>query len=296
MRVAISGASGLVGRHLRASLEADGHTVHPLVRREAGPGEIRWSVTEGTIEADKLEGIDAMVHLAGESIGQRWTEAAKRRIRSSRVDGTTLVCEALAGLTDKPDVLVCASAVGFYGDTGQTVADEDSPPGDNFLAEVGKAWEAAAKPAKEAGIRVVHLRSGIALSTEHGLLKEQLLPAKLGALGPVGGGRQWVPWIGLDDLVAAYRFCIDHDLSGPVIGVSPNPVQQKEFARALGRAVNRPAFVPAPGFALKLAMGQMAQELILEGQRCDPKVLREAGFEWSEPTLDEALANALAAS
>lgn len=296
MRVAISGASGLVGRHLRASLEADGHVVLPLVRSEPGDGQIGWSVLERRIEAEKLEGMDAVVHLAGESIGQRWTAAAKERIRSSRVQGTRLVCEALAGLQDKPTVLVSASAVGFYGDTGQTVVDEDSPAGNNFLAEVGKAWEAETKVAADAGIRVVNLRSGIALSTEHGLLKEQLLPAKLGVLGPVGGGKQWLPWIDLEDLVRAYRFCIDSDLSGPVIGVSPHPVQQAEFARALGRVLGRPAFLPAPGFAMKLAMGEMAQELVLEGQRCDPRVLREAGFEWLRPELDAALKHALDAA
>ncbi len=294
MRVAITGSSGLVGRALVASLRGDGHTVHPLVRKAPADGEIGWSVAEGRIDAAALEGVDAVVHLAGETIGQRWTEAAKKRIVDSRVEGTRLLCTALAGLEKKPSVLVASSAVGFYGDTGQRVVDESSEQGTNFLAEVCGAWEAETRAAASAGIRVVNLRSGIALSKESGLLKEQLLPGKFGVLGPVGGGEQWIAWVGLADLVAAYRHAIDDEaLHGPVIGCAPEPVQQGAFAKALGRALGRPAFLPTPGFAMTLAMGQMAQELMLEGQRCDPRVLRERGFQWEQPTLDGALRAAL---
>lgn len=289
MRVAITGSSGCVGRALRASLEADGHVVHPVVRRSPRDGEIRWDIAAGELDGAALEGVDAVVHLAAESIGQRWTAAARERIVRSRVDGTRLVARTLAGLSDKPAVLVSASAVGIYGDTGDTVVDEHSPAGSNFLADTATAWEAELGPAEDAGIRVVRLRSGIVQSSAEGMLAELLPIARMGLLGPAGSGRQWVAWIALGDLVRAYRTCIEGDFVGPVIGCAPEPVTQRDYAALLGKALRRPAFIPAPGFAMKLLMGQMAVELVLEGQRCDPRVLRESGFEWEHPTLESCL-------
>lgn len=294
MRVAITGATGSVGRALSASLLADGHEVHAITRSPKHPGEIGWSVEAGTLDRAALEGVDAVVHLAGETIGQRFTTAAMQRIRDSRVLGTRLIATTLASLDRKPRVLVSASAVGFYGDTGDRVVDEDSPSGTNFIATVAAAWEAETAPAEAAGIRVVRLRSGISLDKQHGLLAEQLLPAKLGLLGPIAGGRQWIPWVDPDDLIAAYRFCLDRDdLRGPVLACAPEPCTQREFVRELGGALGRPELVPTPGFAIRLAFGQMGQELILEGQRCRPKRLIEAGFTWRYPTLSGSLSHVL---
>lgn len=291
MRVAISGASGLVGRALSLHLLSKGHTVVPLVRRDPQPGQIFWSVDKGEIDAEGLEGIDAVVHLAGESIaGSRWSGEKKRRIKDSRVLGTRLVANALAGLKQKPRVFVSASAIGFYGNGGDQVLTEDSPPGTNFLAEVCSGWEAEAQVAADAGIRVVNFRVGIVLSADGGALKAMLPAFKLGAGGPLGDGQQWISWIAIDDIVAALLHCIEHDeLSGPVLAVAPEPVSQADFAKALGRAISRPAFLPAPGFAIRLLMGEMGQELLLEGQRCLPTRLTGTGFTWKYADLDAAM-------
>ena len=291
MRVAITGASGLVGRAVCDSLETAGHTVHRLVRTEPAEGEIRWSVVDGRIDAAALEGVGAVVHLAGESISQRWTDRAKHRIRASRKEGTRLISETLAGLETKPEVLVSASAVGFFGNSGEAIRTEDDPPGTGFLAEVAQAWEAATEPAAAAGIRVVNLRVGIVMSPDGGALKELLRVGRMGLGGPLGSGRQWVSWVSLPDLVRAIRWCIDEPtLSGPVHGVAPNPVRQRDLARAIGRAVRRPAVLPAPAFGVRMLMGEMGQQVLLEGQRCDSGRLRDAGFEWLHPDLDQALA------
>ena len=295
MRVAISGASGLVGRALCHSLETDGHTVHRLVRRAPIDHEIGWSVVEQRIDSAALEGVDAVVHLAGESIAQRWTEEAKGRILDSRQQGTHLIASALAGLDSKPSVFVSASAIGVFGNGGDAVLDEQSPAGTGFLAEVATAWEGAATPAAHAGIRLVNLRIGLVMSTEGGALKEMLPAFRWGAGGPLGDGRQWMSWIALVDLVAAIRFAIDRgELSGPVHAVAPTAVTQGQFAKALGRALGRPAFAPAPGFAIRLMFGEMGQRVLLEGQHVLPQVLQRAGFEWRFPELEGCLSDLLA--
>lgn len=291
MRVAISGASGLVGRALRQRLEAEGHTVLPLVRRTPKAGEVHWSVAKGEIDASALEGVDAVVHLAGEAIaGGRWSDERKRRIRDSRVLGTRLLAGALAGLSQKPRVMISASAVGYYGNGGDRILTEESPSGDNFLAEVCRQWEAETTVARDAGIRVVNFRVGIVLAPDGGALKTMIPPFKMGMGGPLGNGRQWMSWIALGDIVSAMMHCVSHtELSGPVLAVSPEPVTQGAFARSLGRALSRPAFMPAPGFAIRLTMGEMGQQLLLEGQRCVPTRLQESGFTWRYTDLDEAM-------
>ncbi|HJL05862.1 MAG TPA: TIGR01777 family oxidoreductase [Polyangiaceae bacterium LLY-WYZ-15_(1-7)] len=293
-RVAITGSTGLVGSALKDALRRDGIEVVPLVRRDPKPGEVRWDVRAKTIDAAGLEGVDAVVHLAGESVaGGRWTDARKARILDSRVDGTTLLAEALAGLEAKPKVLVSASAVGYYGDRGDARLAEDAPAGEGFLAEVCVAWEAAADAAREAGIRVAHPRIGIVLSAEGGALEKMKTPFKLGVGGVIGSGDQYMSWLHLDDLVAMLRFAIDTDaLSGPFNATAPEPATNRAFTEALGKALSRPTFMPLPKFAAKLAMGsEMADEMLLSSTRAVPAKLRELGFQWRFPELGAALAD-----
>lgn len=292
LAVAISGATGLVGSALVPFLTTGGHTVHRVVRGTPADGEIRVSAADGVVERNKLEGLDAVVHLAGAPIGgQRWTESYKQEILRSRVDGTRLLCEALAGLERKPSVLVAGSAVGFYGDTGDRAVTEADAPGDSFLAEVVQAWEAATAPAREAGIRVVNLRTGIVLAASGGALEPMLPAFKAGLGGPVGSGRQYFPFIGLDDLVGIiHQALFDARFVGPINATAPEPVEQRELAHVLGRVLNRPSFVPAPAAAIRLALGQeMARELVLEGQRAVPARLQELGFAWRYPNLEQVL-------
>jgi len=291
MKLVVSGASGLVGSALVEHLQAQGHDVWTLVRRHPGKKELFWDVRGQQIDSFGFNDIDAVVHLAGESIaGSRWSENKKCRIKESRVAGTRLLCRTLAALKHPPKVLVSASAVGFYGDGGDQILTEDSPAGTNFLAEVCTAWEAETRVAKEAGIRVVNLRVGIVLAKNGGALKPMVPAFRMGLGGPLGTGQQWMSWIALPDLVRVIVHCMDDcSISGPVLGVSPTPVTQKTFARALGRALRRPALLPAPGFALKLLMGEMGQQLLLDGQRCIPRRLNETGFEWHFPDLLPAL-------
>ena len=295
LRVVVSGASGLVGTALCAFLDAGGHTVERLVRREPGPGEIRWDVRAGTIDAAALEGADAVIHLAGAPIaGARWTEERKRLIRDSRVDGTALLSRTLAALERPPEVFVSASAIGFYGHTGTHVVDEDSPRGEGFLADVCAAWEAAAAPAAEAGIRTVNLRVGLVLSAAGGILQKLLPTARMGLGGPVGSGTQGQSWIALDDLVGAIHFALrEAGVRGPVNGTAPEPVGQATFARVLGSVLGRPAFLPAPSLAIRLALGEMGQALVLEGQYVRPSRLLEHGFRFDEPALAGALEHCL---
>ena len=293
MRIAITGSSGLIGTALTAALDAAGHDLLHLVRRPpAGSAEIQWDPEAGTIDGS-LEGVEAIVHLAGESIGQRWTDDVRRRVLDSRVNGTTLIAETAAGLASRP-VLICASATGFYGDRGDEIVDEDSVPGTGFLAEVVEAWEAAAEPARAAGLRTVHLRQGIVLAKGGGALARLLPPFKLGAGGRVGSGRQWWSWVSLDDTVAAYLFALEQPLAGPVNVVAPGVVTNQEFAKALGRAVHRPAFFPLPASAVKAAFGQMGEEMLLAGQRVAPTRLVDAGFTFGQPDIDSGFAIALA--
>ncbi|TNY34836.1 TIGR01777 family oxidoreductase [Thermomonospora catenispora] len=297
MRIAITGASGFIGSALTRSLEADGHQVLRLVRREpTGPAEARWR-PGGEVDTAALEGVHAVVHLAGAGIGdRRWTEEYKRRIRDSRVEGTATLAAALAGLTDRPAVLVSGSAIGYYGDTGDREADEDSPRGEGFLAEVTAAWEAAARPAADAGIRVVLARTGMVLGRGGGALGQRLLPLfRLGLGGRLGSGRQYMSWISLTDQIAALRFLIDSDLSGPVNLTAPRPVTNAEFTGALGRAVRRPAPWAVPAFALRTVLGGFAEEGVLISQRVIPRRLSEAGFRFVHEELTEALTAELAA-
>jgi uncharacterized protein (TIGR01777 family) len=292
MKVAISGASGLVGRALVRSLRGDGHEVVRLVRKEpSGADEARWDPF-GAIDAKALDGVDAVVHLAGAGIGEhRWTESYKRQIRDSRVVGTRNLAETLAGLAAKPRVLISASGMNFYGDTGDRAADETAPAGTGFLAELARDWEAAAAPAADAGIRVVHPRSGHVLAADGGLLGRLLPLFKLGLGGRLGSGRQWMSWISRDDHIAALRFLIDADIAGPVNLATPNPVTNAEFTRALGRAVGRPAIFVVPPFALRVALDGLADEGALINLRILPGRLTGAGFAFRHPELDGALAD-----
>jgi uncharacterized protein (TIGR01777 family) len=300
MKVLVSGSHGLVGSALAESLQADGHTVVRLVRsRSAGADEVSWDPEGGSIDSAALEraAVDAVVHLAGENIAAgRWTPEQKARLRDSRVKGTRTVAEAIAALERPPRVLVAASAIGYYGDRGDEVLTEDSRPGTGFLAEVSRQWEAAATPAAEAGIRVVNARIGVVLSTKGGALPKLLTPFRLGVGGPFGSGKQWMSWISLDDVIAALRHALDSAaLHGPVNLTAPAPIRNRDLARALGKALSRPAFLPTPAFALRMIMGsEMADALLLASQRVEPRRLTKTGFKFTHPELDEALRSILA--
>lgn len=296
-RVAVTGSTGLIGTALVRALRADGHRVLRLVRSRPAPGsdEVYWSPAAGEIDAAALEGTDAVVHLAGENLGQPpWTAERKRRILDSRVQGTTLLARTLAGLGSPPRVLVSVSAVGIYGDRGDEVLDESSAPGSGFLAEVCREWEASAEPARAAGIRVVHPRMGVVLSAEGGMLAKVVTPFRLGVGGKMGSGRQWMSWVALPDVVEGIRFAARAEtLSGPVNLTSPDPVTNEELTRTLGRVLGRPTFFGLPAFALKLALGQLADETLLVSQRVVPGRLRAEGFVFRYPGLEEALRLAL---
>lgn len=293
LRVAITGASGLIGRQLSAFLTSGGHAVTRLTRgANAAPEDARWDPQAGTIEAAKLEDLDAVIHLAGESIANgRWSAQRKRAVYDSRVRGTTLLSEALACLRQPPPVLVSASAVGYYGDRGAEVLDETAGQGDDYLAGVCGAWEAAAEPARRAGIRVAHPRLGVVIAAGGGLLGRTAPLFKLGLGGRLGDGEQWLSWIALDDLIAILaRLCVEDALAGPVNAVAPTPVTNRAFTADLGRALHRPALVPAPAPALRLAFGELADTLMLASQRAIPAQLERAGFSFASPTLADALA------
>jgi uncharacterized protein (TIGR01777 family) len=292
MRVLVSGASGFVGSKLVSGLENDGHEVVKLTRSQPEPGEnaIRWDPNAGSLNVAVLEGIETVVHLAGENVAGYWTEGKKQRIRDSRVKGTRLLAESLARLEEPPGVMVCASASGFYGDRGDEVLTEESPPGEGFLAGVVREWEAAADPAREKGIRVVHLRFGIILSPEGGVLRLMLLPFRLGVGGKLGSGRQYMSWISLDDAVGAIRHALEEEsLEGPVNAAAPHPVRNEEFTKALGSVVSRPTIFPLPEFAGKAVMGEMAEEMLFASQRMEPVRLMETGYAFKYPRLEEAL-------
>jgi len=268
MRVLFSGASGLVGSALVPALERAGHEVRRLVRRAPrGPAEIAWDPAAGSLDPAALAGVDAAINLAGVGIASRWTTARRQAIRDSRVRATSLLASTLAALEPRPRVLVSGSASGWYGDRGDEPLDEDAAPGTGFLAETARAWEAAAEPARRAGLRVVHPRLGMVLARRGGALGTLLLPFRLGLGGPVGSGRQWWSWIALDDLAAILvRLLEDEAFAGPV-NVTGHPVRQRDFAATLGRVLRRPALLPTPAVALRLALGGMADELLLASQR-----------------------------
>lgn len=298
-RIAITGATGLVGGALAPFLTTGGHTVLPVVRRATGaPGEVLWAPDRGEIAREGLAGVDAVVHLAGENIGgKRWSAEFMRQVKESRVKGTRLLCEALAALpaSERPAVLVSASAVGFYGDRGAEVIDERSPAGTGFLAEVCQVWEEACEPARQAGIRVVNPRIGLVLSGTGGALEKMLTPFKLGVGGRLGSGDQYMSWIELDDLIGALHHMIwTEALVGPVNATAPAPVTNAVFTKTLGEVLGRPTVFPAPAFALKAAMGaQMAEELLLSGQQVMPTRLEQTGFVFNYPELAAALRHVL---
>jgi hypothetical protein len=292
MRILVTGASGLVGAALVPALATAGHRVRRLVRgRPGGTDEFRWEPGSGWLDPAALAGCEAVVHLAGESIAAgRWTRRRKERIRGSRVAGTRLLAAAIAGAVPPPRVMICASAVGYYGDRGDELLVEASAPGEGFLAELVRDWEAASEPPARAGIRVVHLRLGMVLSRQGGALPRLLLPFGLGLGGPFGSGRQWTSWIALGDLVAAIaHVLVTTGLEGPVNAVAPGSVTNREFARTLARVLGRPARLTMPGWALRLLLGEMGQELLLASQRVSPERLLASGFEFREAELEGAL-------
>ncbi len=298
MKILVSGSHGLIGSAVVPALAARGDRVVRLVRAPTAPSpdQIIWDPGLGQIDASALEGLDAVIHLAGENIAGRWTAAKKARIRESRVRGTRAIAGALATLGRKPSVLVCASASGYYGDRGEEILVEDSEPGAGFLAEVCRAWEAAATPARDAGIRVVHLRSSVVLSVHGGALAGLLPVFRLGLGGRLGCGRQFMPWITLDDEVGAIVHALTRDdLRGPVNFVSPHPVMNRELTAALGRVLRRPALCAVPAPVLRLALGEVAGEL-LASQRVHPARLLAAGYAFRYPELETALHHLLQSS
>lgn len=296
MRVLISGSSGLIGSALSRTLVDGRHTVVRLARGPVSGDAttVSWDPERQTIDRAGLEGFDAVVHLAGEPLLGRWTTEKKRRIADSRVRGTRLIAETLASLARRPGVLVCASAAGYYGNRGDEILTEESTPGSGFLADVVRGWESAADPARQAGIRVVHVRTGLVLARGGGLLKILLLPFQLGLGGPIGSGRSYWSWIALVDLIAAYRFAIAREsVSGAINAAAPNPVTNREFARTLGAVLGRPAVLPVPPVALRFVFGREAADDMLSGFRLQPARLQAAGFRFQFPDLEPALRHEL---
>lgn len=298
MRILISGAHGMVGTALREALEQRGDDVGALVRGTAsGPLDVAWDPAQGTIDQAALAagGFDAVVHLAGEPLLGRWTDSKREAILHSRVSGTRTLAQALAGLDTKPQAFLVASAVGIYGNRGDELLSEESAPGGGFLADVVQQWEAAADPAREAGIRTAHLRMAAVLSTRGGALKEQLMPFKLGLGGRVGSGKQWMPWIGLDECIRIWLLALDDDrVTGPVNVVGPTPARNVDFVKALGQQLHRPTLLPVPVPALKLRYGgDLVDEMLLYSQKIVPSRLEGLDYEFEDRTINRAIARAL---
>lgn len=290
-KILISGAGGFIGRPLTELLTARGDTVVKLTRGPSADGAIHWDPAAGELDAAELAGFDAIVHLAGEPIAGLWTAKKKRAVMDSRRDGTRLLAEAAAGLDDKPECFVSASAIGIYGSRGDEQLAEDSGTGEGFLAEVVDTWENSARPARDAGIRVVNLRLGLVIAASGGMMGPLKPQFKLGLGGKLASGEQWWSWVTLDDVLRAFVFAIDHpELSGPYNVAAPNPVTNAEFTKSLAHALHRPAFLPAPKFALKTFAGEMADEMLLASQRIDSSKIAAAGFEFEDVELDPALA------
>lgn len=296
MKILISGASGLIGSALKTALSTRGDSILSLTRRNArNDDEITWDPSSNTLDPSRLTNIDGVIHLAGENIAsRRWTAAQKARIRDSRVQGTALLAQTLASMSSPPKVFISASAIGYYGNRHDEILTEDSQPGEGFLPNVSIAWENAAKPATEASIRTVHPRIGIVLSPKGGALGKMLLPFKLGLGGIVGSGNQYMSWITLDDLVSLFLFAIDNEsINGAINAVSPTPVTNREFTKTLGRVLSRPTIFPLPAFAAKLALGEMADALLLASTRVISSRLEKTSFSFAHPHLEPALRHLL---
>jgi uncharacterized protein (TIGR01777 family) len=298
MRVTVTGATGRIGRHLVAALKDRGDDVAVLSRdpdrasEQLGVEAFAWNIKEDAAPKQALAGRDAIVHLAGEDVGQRWNDAVKAEILDSRERGTRNIVHTIFDTTPRPKALICASASGYYGARGDEIVDESAPPGSDWLAGVVARWERQAETAK-IGTRVVEVRTGLVLDADGGALAKMLPPFKAGLGGPIGSGRQYMPWIHLDDLVGIYLAAIDSDsFQGPINASAPEPVTNKAFAKALGRAINRPAVAPVPGFTIKLLYGEMSQ-IVLTGVRMVPGRAAELGYEFRHPDLDEALRDTL---
>ena len=293
MKVAVAGANGLIGSNLVRALRARGDEVVPLVRNPRNPGEVRWDPRAGGDWTKALDGVDGVVNLAGANVGaKRWTGEYKKEIRESRLQATRALVEAMRAATRRPRVFVSASAVGYYGDRGDEEVTESTQPGSDFLARLCVAWEEEAGRAEQLGVRTVLFRTGVVLDREDSALAKMIPPFKAFVGGPIGSGRQWFPWIHIGDEVELILWALDGTVRGPVIASAPNPVRMKEFARALGRVLHRPALFPVPPFALRLAVGEMA-EVLLEGQRALPRKALEGGFRFRFEDLDAALRDVL---
>jgi uncharacterized protein len=293
MNITVTGAGGLIGANLVERLRARGDDVTALSRDPSSPGAVAWQPDDEPAPATALAGRDGVIHLAGENVAQRWSDGAKRRIRSSRELGTRNLVAGIEAADPRPRVLVAASAVGYYGPHGDERLDEQAPPGSDFLAEVCVIWEREARRAAELGLRVVNVRTGVVLDQGGGALAKMLPFFKLGVGGPVAGGEQYMPWIHVDDVVGIYLAALDgDDWDGPVNASAPEPVTNKAFSKALGRALHRPAFAPVPGLAVRALYGEMA-EIVTKGQRVVPRRAQELGYTFAHPDLDEALRTAL---
>ena len=295
MQIALSGSHGFIGSAVAKSLLGAGHQVTPILRGESAvEGGIAWSAQGAYVDTAKLEGIEAVVHLAGDSIQGRWTPKKKARILESRQKGTRLLSEALAKLAKPPREFVCASAVGYYGDRGDELLSEESEPGGGFLAQVCREWEMATEPAAKKGIRVVNLRIGVVLGAGGGALAAMLLPFKMGVGGRVGSGKQYMSWIALDDVAGIFEHALaTESLQGPVNAVGPSPARNAEFTKALGKVLSRPTIFPLPAFVVKLVFGQMGEELLLGSQRVEPGRLAASGYKFRYPELEGALRRAV---
>jgi uncharacterized protein len=292
-RILVSGASGPIGKALLPALKAQGSTVVRLTRgKPSGPSEIQWDPHQ-PLSPEAISGIDAVVHLAGETIAGRWTEEKKWRIRESRVQGTKNLAESIANATQRPGAFVCASAIGYYGNRGDEVLREDSAAGSDFLSDVCREWEAAASPAAHVGVLTSHTRFGLVLSRNGGALPQMLTPFRLGVGGRIGNGKQWWSWVDIQDLAGAIVHVLKSGLSGPVNVVSPNPVTNAEFTKTLGSVLSRPTIFPVPAFAARLAFGQMADELLLASQKVEPASLLKSGYQFKFAELEKSLRSLL---
>lgn len=294
MRVAMTGSSGMVGSALRAHLEREGHEVVPVRHGRQGTEGADWDPERGWVRPGLLEGCDAIVHLAGASIGDsRWTAGRKRLLRDSRIEATRGLVDHLATLERKPGVLVSASAIGYYGDRGEQLLEESAAPGEGFLADLVRDWESEARRAESLGMRTVQLRLGIVLAKDGGALPRLVMPMKFGVGGRLGPGRQVMSWVELEDVVRAFAFALEQPLEGAYNVVAPSPATNADLTKTLGRVMHRPSMFPVPGFALKLLLGEMAEELLLYSQRVSSRRLTDAGFRFAHPELEGALRHAL---